>query len=155
MGLLLLFQFQYKSPDAHPDQEDAQQEEHHPPVSSAVAVGIPRTSAVSYTHLDVYKRQVVPAAVFALVMDIVAVDRPVEGLLMAAAQASEIGVILIRCHHTCAMTLGAFHLNAGGEGVVCTVCKVGFINDSAHAPAHSFQKITFTAETGMVSNLLL
>ena len=75
--------------------------------------------------------------------------------IMAAAQAAEIGVIIICCHHTCAVALGAFHLDAGGQGVVCTVCKVGFINDSAHAPAHSFQKITFTAETGMVSNLLL
>ena len=71
---------------------------------------------------------VVPAAVFALVMDIITVDRPVTGLPMAAAQAAEIGIILIRGHHARAMTLGAFHLNAGGEGVVCTVCKVGFIN---------------------------
>ena len=98
---------------------------------------------------------VVPAAVFALVMDIITVDRPLAGLLMAAAQTTEIGVVIIRCHHTHAVAPGAFHLNAGGQGVVCTVCKVGFINDSAHAPAHSFQKITFTAETGMVSNLLL
>ena len=98
---------------------------------------------------------IVPATVFALVMDIIAVDRPIPGLLMAATQAAEIGVILIRCHHTYAVALGAFHLDAGGQGVVCTLCKVGFINDSAHAPAHSFQKITFTAETGMVSNLLL
>ena len=37
---------------------------------------------------------VVSAAVFALVMDIVAVDRPVAGLLMAAAQAAEIGVVI-------------------------------------------------------------
>ena len=81
---------------------------------------------------------IVSAAVFALVMDIVAVDRPVTGLLMAAAQAPEIGVVIIRCHHTCAVALGAFHLNAGGQGVVCTVCKVGFINNSAHAPAHPF-----------------
>ena len=44
---LLLFQFQYKSPDAHYDQEDTQQEEHHPPVSSAVAVGISRTSGIA------------------------------------------------------------------------------------------------------------
>ena len=71
-------------------------------------------------------------------MDIVAVDRPITGHLMAAAQAAEIGIILIRGHHARAMTLGAFHLNAGGEGVVCTVCKVGFINNSAHAPTHSF-----------------
>ena len=98
---------------------------------------------------------IVPAAVFALVMDIITVDRPVAGLLMAAAQAAEIGVVIIRCYHARAMALGAFHLDAGGQGVVCTVCKVGFINDSAHAPAHSFQKITVTAETGMVSNLLL
>ena len=55
---------------------------------------------------------VVPAAVFALVMDIVAVDRPITGHLMAAAQAAEIGIILIRGHHARAMTLGAFHLNA-------------------------------------------
>ena len=81
---------------------------------------------------------VVSAAVFALVMDIVAVDRPVAGFLMAAAQASEIGVVIIRCYHTLAVTLGAFHLNAGGQGVVGTVCKVGFINDLAHATAHSF-----------------
>ena len=33
---------------------------------------------------------IVPAAVFALVMDIIAVDFPVAGLLMAAAQAPEI-----------------------------------------------------------------
>ena len=77
---------------------------------------------------------IVSAAVFALVMDIVAVDRPVAGLPMSAAQAAEIGVLIIRCHHTCAVALGAFYLNAGGQGVVCTVCKVGFINDSAHAP---------------------
>jgi hypothetical protein len=77
---------------------------------------------------------IVSAAVFALVMDIVAVDRPVTGLPMSAAQAAEIGVLIIRCHHTCAVALGAFYLNAGGQGVVCTVCKVGFINDSAHAP---------------------
>ena len=98
---------------------------------------------------------VVPAAVFALVMDIVAVDRPITGHLMAAAQAAEIGIILIRGHHARAMTLGAFHLNAGGEGVVCTVCKVGFINNSAHTPTRSFQEIAFTAEIGMVSNPLL
>ena len=97
---------------------------------------------------------IVSAAVFALVMDIVAVDRPVTGLLMAAAQAPEIGVVIIRCYHTLAVTLGAFHLNAGGQGVVGTVCKVGFINDLAHAPTHSFQKIAFTAETEMGSNPL-
>ena len=81
---------------------------------------------------------VVPAAVLALVMDIITVDRPVAGLLMAAAQAPEIGVVIIRCHHTCAVALRAFHLDAGGQGVVGTVCKVGFINDSAHAKAHYF-----------------
>ena len=98
---------------------------------------------------------VVSAAVFALVMHIIAVDCPVAGLPMAAAQAAEIGVVIIRRHHTCTVAPGALHLDAGGQGVVCAVCKVGFINDSAHAPTHSFQKITFTAETGMVSNLLL
>lgn len=61
----------------------------------------------------------------------------------------------LRGHHARAMTLGAFHLNAGGEGVVCTVCKVGFINNSAHTPTRSFQEIAFTAEIGMVSNPLL
>ena len=81
---------------------------------------------------------IVPAAVFALVMDIITVDRPVTGLPMAAAQAAEIGVVIIRCYHARAMALGAFHLNAGGQGVVCTVCKVGFIDDSAHAPTQSF-----------------
>ena len=97
---------------------------------------------------------VVPAAVFALVMDIVAVNRPATGLLMAATQTAEIGVILIRCHHTRAMALGAFYLDTGGEGAVGTVGEIGFINDSAHAPTHSFQVITFTAEIEMVSNLL-
>ena len=97
---------------------------------------------------------VVPAAVFALVMDIIAVDRPILRHPVAAAQAAEIGVILIRCHHTRAMALGAFYLDAGGEGAVGTVGEIGFINDSAHAPTHSFQVITFTAEIEMVSNLL-
>ena len=81
---------------------------------------------------------VVPAAVFALVMDIIAVNRPVAGLPMAAAQAPEAGVVIIRCHHPRAVALGAFHLDAGGQGVVCAVCKVGFVDDSAHATAHSF-----------------
>ena len=81
---------------------------------------------------------IVPTAVLALVMDIIAVDRPVACLLMAAAQAAEIGVILIRCHHTRAMALGTFYLDAGGEGAVGTVGEIGFINDSAHATAHSF-----------------
>ena len=58
---------------------------------------------------------IVSAAVFALVMDIVAVDRPVAGLPMAAAQAAEIGVGIIRCHHARAVTLGAFHLDARGQ----------------------------------------
>ena len=75
---------------------------------------------------------IVPAAVFALVMDIIAVARPVPGLLMAAVQAAEIGVILIRCHHACAATLWAFYLDAGGDGVVGNVAKLGFINHSAH-----------------------
>ena len=81
---------------------------------------------------------IVPTAVLALVMDIIAVDRPVACLLMAAAQAAEIGVILIRCHHTRAMALGTFYLDAGGEGAVGTVGEIGLINDSAHATAHSF-----------------
>ena len=98
---------------------------------------------------------IVPAAVFALVMDIITVDRPVAGLLMAAAQAAEIGVVIIRCYHARAMALGAFHLDAGGQGVVCTVCKVGFINNSAHTPTRSVQEIAFTADIGMVSNPLL
>ena len=97
---------------------------------------------------------VVPAAVFALVMDIIAVDRPVPSLQIAAAQAAKIGIVIIRCHHARTMALGAFHLDAGGQGAVCTVCKVGFINNSVHTPTHSFQEIDFTAETGMVSNLL-
>ena len=97
---------------------------------------------------------VVSSAVFALVMDIIAVDRPILRHPVAAAQAAEIGVILIRCHHTRAMALGAFYLDAGGEGAVGTVGELGFINDSAHAPTHSFQGITFTAEIEMVSNLL-
>ena len=84
---------------------------------------------------------IVSAAIFALVMDIVAVDRPVAGLLMAAAQAAEIGVGIIHCHHARAVTLGAFHLDARGQGAVGTVCKVRFIDNSAHAPtrsSHSF-----------------
>ena len=97
---------------------------------------------------------VVPAAVFALVMDIITVDRPILRHPVAAAQAAEIGVIIVRCHHTRAMALGAFYLDAGGEGAVGTVGEIGFINDSAHAPTHSFQVITFTAEIEMVSNLL-
>jgi hypothetical protein len=72
---------------------------------------------------------VVPAAVFALVMDIITVDRPILRHPVAAAQAAEIGVILIRCYNTCAVTLGAFYLDAGGEGAIC---KAGFIDDSAH-----------------------
>ena len=80
---------------------------------------------------------IVSAAVFALVMDIIAVDRPVACLLMAAAQAAEIGVIIIRCHHTRAMALGAFYLDTGGEGAVGTVGEIGFIDNSAHAPTHS------------------
>ena len=83
---------------------------------------------------------IVPAAVPALVMDIIAVDRPILRHPVAATQAAEIGVILI--------------LDAGGEGAVGTVGEIGFINDSAHAPTHSFQVITFTAEIEMVSNLL-
>ena len=94
-------------------------------------------------------------AVFALVMDIVAVDRPVAGLLMAAAQAPEIGIIIVRGHHTRTMALGAFYLDAGGEDAVGTVGEIGFIYNSAHAPKRSFQTIAFTAETGMISNLLL
>ena len=97
---------------------------------------------------------IVPAAVFALVMDIIAVDRPVSCLLMAAAQAPEIGIIIVRGHHTRTMALGTFYLGAGGEGAVGTVGEIGFINDSAHAPTRSFQTITFTDETGMISNLL-
>ena len=98
---------------------------------------------------------IVPAAVFALVMDIITVDRPVAGLLMAAAQAPEIGIIIVRGHHTRTMALGAFYLDAGGEGAVGTVGEIGFIDNSAHAPTRSFQEIAFTAETGMISNLLL
>ena len=81
---------------------------------------------------------IVPAAVPALVMDIIAVDRPILRHPVAAAQAAEIGVILIRCHHTRAMALGTFYLDAGGEGAVGTVGEIGLINDSAHATAHSF-----------------
>ena len=81
---------------------------------------------------------IVPAAVFALVMDIITVDRPILRHPVAAAQAPEIGVIIVRCHHTRAMALGAFYLDAGGEGAVGTVGEIGFINDSAHATAHSF-----------------
>ena len=47
IAVLLLFQFQHKSPDTHHDQEDTQQKENHPPVSPAVAVGIPRTGGVA------------------------------------------------------------------------------------------------------------
>jgi len=47
MSLILLLQFQHKSPDTHYNQKNAQQEENHTPVSSAVAVGIPRTSGVA------------------------------------------------------------------------------------------------------------
>ena len=75
--------------------------------------------SAAFPHLQIF-HPVVPAAVFALVMDIVAVDRPITGHLMAAAQAAEIGIILIRGHHARAMTLGAFHLDAGGQGVVGT-----------------------------------
>ena len=87
-------------------------------------------------------------------MDIITVDRPILRHPVAAAQAAEIGVILIRCYNTYAVTLGAFHLDAGGEGAVCTVCKVGFINNSAHAPTRSSQEIASTAETEMGSNPL-
>ena len=80
---------------------------------------------------------IVSAAVFALVMDIIAVDRPVAGLLMAP----EIGIIIVRGYHTRTMALGAFYLDAGGEGAVGTVGEIGFINDSAHAPAHSFLSV--------------
>ena len=64
---------------------------------------------------------VVSSTVFSLVMDIVAVDRPVTGLLIAAAQTSEIGIVIIRCHYTHAVALGAFHLDSGGGA--STVCE--------------------------------
>ena len=99
---------------------------------------------------------VVSAAVFALVMDIVAVDRPVAGLPMSAAQAAEIGVLIIRRYNTRTVALGAFHLDAGGQGVVCTVCKVGFINASAHAPSHSFlSQARLPAEIEIASKFLI
>ena len=97
---------------------------------------------------------IVPAAVPAVVMDIIAVDRPILHHPVTAAQAAEIGIIIVRGHHTRTMALGAFYMDAGGEGAVGTVGEIGFINDSAHAPTHSFRVITFTAETGMISNLL-
>ena len=97
---------------------------------------------------------IVPAAVPTLVMHIVAVDRPILRHLVAAAQAAEMGIILIRCYNTCAVALWAFHLDAGGEGAVGTVGEIGFIDNSAHAPTHSFQVVTLTAEIEMVSNLL-
>ena len=40
--------------------------------------------------------------------------------------------ILICCHHTCAVALGTFHLDADGEGAVGTMGKIGFIDHSAH-----------------------
>ena len=75
---------------------------------------------------------IAPATVPTLVMHIVAVDRPVAGFLMAAAQASEISIFIVRCHNTCAVAFWAFHLDAGGQGAVGTICKIGFINHSAH-----------------------
>ena len=60
---------------------------------------------------------IVPAAVFALDMDIITVARPAAGLLMAAAQSAEIGVVIIRCYPARAMALGPFHLDAGGQVV--------------------------------------
>ena len=99
---------------------------------------------------------IVPAAVPALVMDIIAVDRPILRHPVAAAQAPEIGVVIIRCHNTCAVAFGAFHLDAGGQGVVCTVCKVGFINASAHAPSHSFlSQARLPAEIEIASKFLI
>ena len=99
---------------------------------------------------------VVPAAVFALVMDIITVDRPILRHPVAAAQAAEIGVLIIRCHNTRAVALGAFHLDAGGQGIVCTVCKVGFINASAHAPSHSFlSQARLPAEIEIASKFLI
>ncbi len=80
---------------------------------------------------------IVPAAIPTLVMHIVAVDRSIPSHPVAAAQALEIGVIRICCHHTRAMAFGAYHLDAGGEGAVGTVGEVGFINNSAHAPSRS------------------
>lgn len=61
---------------------------------------------------------IVPAAIPTLVMHIVTVDRSILRHPVAATQAAEIGVILIRCHHTCAVALGTFHLNAGGERAI-------------------------------------
>ena len=80
---------------------------------------------------------VVSSAFFALVMDIVAVDRPVTGSLITATQASEIGIVLICGYDARLLTFRTFHLDAGGKGVVCTVCKVGSINDSAHTLSRS------------------
>ena len=51
---------------------------------------------------------IVSAAVFALVMDIIAVDRPVTDFLMTAAQAEEIGVAIIRRYNTRTGHLGHF-----------------------------------------------
>ena len=51
---------------------------------------------------------IAPATVPTLVMHIVAVDRPVAGFLMAAAQASEISIFIVRCHNTCAVAFGHF-----------------------------------------------
>ena len=99
---------------------------------------------------------VVPAAVFALVMDIIAVDCPVTDFLMTAAQTAKIGVVIIRRYNTRTVALGAFHLDAGGQGVVCTVCKVGFINASAHAPSHSFlSQARLPAEIEIASKFLI
>ncbi len=70
---------------------------------------------------------VVPSAVFTLVMGIITVNRPLTGCLVAAVRAPEIGVIVIRCYNTRAVTLGTFHLDAGREGAVSTMGKIRFI----------------------------
>lgn len=77
---------------------------------------------------------VVLSAVFTLVMDIIAVDRPRTDCLVTAIQAPEISVIIIRCYNACAVALGTFHLDAGGEGAVNTMGKIRFINNPAHTP---------------------
>lgn len=77
---------------------------------------------------------IVPAAIPTLVMHIVTVDRSILRHPVAATRAAEIGVILICCHHTCAVALGIFHLDADGEGALGTMGKIGFIDHSAHKP---------------------
>ena len=92
--------------------------------------------SVAFLVFNIYS--IISATIYALVMNIVAINCAIITFLMIATCTLKIDIIAICDYHPHTLAFRTFDLYPGFHGTIYTILKIGFINCAAHSLPNSF-----------------